>query len=104
MNQSKFRSLFFYAFIAVFIISCSGGGNEEKNNTDSTATDTTAVNTAPATNNIITTPENMMLVKHRVSNFEKWKTSFEARDSVREAIGIHNYVIGRGLKDSNLVL
>jgi hypothetical protein len=46
----------------------------------------------------------MMVVTHKVSNYAKWKASYDAHDSMRLASGIHNYVIGRGMKDSNMVL
>ena len=45
-----------------------------------------------------------MVVKHKVSNYAKWKTSYDAHDSARLASGIHSYVIGRGLQDSNMIL
>jgi len=46
----------------------------------------------------------MMMAKHRVSNFAKWKASYEEHDSLRQANGLHSYVIGRGVDDSNTVL
>jgi hypothetical protein len=46
----------------------------------------------------------MMVVTHKVSNYAKWKTSYDQHDSARLANGIHSYVIGRGLKDSNMIL
>jgi hypothetical protein len=46
----------------------------------------------------------MLVVKHKVANFEKWKASYEAHDSMRLANGLHNYVIGRGVEDSNMVM
>jgi hypothetical protein len=85
-----------------FLVSCSGGGSEKKTS-DSTAVDTTtAVVTPPVTT--ITTPQNMMVAKHKVSNYAKWKASYDAHDSARLANGIHSYVIGRGLRDSNMIL
>ena len=65
---------------------------------DSTATIATTETTT------VTTPENIMIVRHKVSDFAKWKTSYEAHDSLRLASGIHSYVIGRGVEDSNTVL
>jgi hypothetical protein len=53
---------------------------------------------------IVTTPQNMMVVTHKVANFAKWKTSYDEHDSMRLANGIHNYVVGRGIEDSNMVL
>ena len=55
-------------------------------------------------NTIVTTPQNMMVVTHKVADFAKWKTSYDEHDSLRLANGIHSYVIGRGMQDSNMVL
>jgi hypothetical protein len=105
MKRFRFNGLLFYAAMAFFLTSCSGNGSKETS-TDTTATaDTTAANTvAPETNTIITTPQNMMVIMHKVSNFEKWKSAYDEHDSARLAAGIHNYVIGRGMQDSNMVL
>jgi hypothetical protein len=46
----------------------------------------------------------MMIVKHRVGNYAKWKTSYDAHDSMRLANGLHSYVIGRSPSDSNMIL
>jgi hypothetical protein len=92
----------------MFLFSC--GGNEEKTNTDtmssdSTATDTTTTMESVAPSTIITTPQNLMVVTHKVNNFTKWKASYDAHDSMRLVNGIHSYVIGRGVgADSNRVL
>jgi hypothetical protein len=89
--------------MAFFFTSC--GGNEQKTNTETVSTDTTAAatTTAPVITTV-TTPQNMVVARHKVSDFAKWKASYEARDSMRLANGIHSYVIGRGLQDSNTVL
>jgi len=105
MNHHKFTSMLFCAAMVLFLTSC--GGNEEKPSTETTSTDTTtstAASTATTpTNTIITTPQNMMIVTHKVKDFAKWKTSYDEHDSLRLASGIHSYVIGRGLNDSNMV-
>jgi len=94
--------LLFYSMVFL-LVSCSGGGTEKKASTDSTATDTTAAVVTPKVTTI-TTPQNMMVVTHKVSNYAKWKASYDEHDSARLANGIHNYVIGRGLKDSNMIM
>lgn len=45
-----------------------------------------------------------MIVWHKVGNFSKWKTSYEAHDSMRMANGMHNFIIGRSVQDTNMVL
>jgi hypothetical protein len=41
---------------------------------------------------------------HNVADFGKWLTAFESHDSGRLASGLHKYVVGRGLMDTNMVL
>jgi len=105
MSQSRFTCMLFCASMVFFLSSC--GGNEEKSTTDTTNTDTTTTaTTAPAiaANTIVTTPQSMMIVTHKVKDFAKWKVSYDEHDSLRLANGIHSYVIGRGLNDSNMVV
>jgi hypothetical protein len=109
MNQHRFISLLCCTAMMFFLISCGGGGSEEKSTTDTTATTTdttTATSTTPqpAASAIITTPQDMMVVTHKVKDFAKWKMAYDGHDSARLASGIHSYVIGRGVPDSNMVL
>jgi hypothetical protein len=107
MNQLRFTCLLFCAGVVIFLTSCGGGGSEEKSSTDTTTnTDTTSTAaTAPAaTSTISTTPQNMMVATHKVKDFAKWKAAYDGHDSMRLASGIHSYVVGRGLNDSNMVL
>jgi hypothetical protein len=88
-----------------FLSSC---GENDQNKTTTTADDsttTTSTSTSTSSNStIVTAPQTILSVTHRVSNFAKWKASYEAHDSMKLAFGIHNYVIGRGVEDSNMVL
>jgi len=78
-------------------VSCNSGGDKKD---DKAAKDTAAsVMAAPPA-----APKDVMVVKHKVANFAKWKIGYESGDSIRAAHGLHNYVIGRGLEDSNTVL
>src|SRR6476661_2233260 len=82
----------------------SCGGDEKK--TETTASDSTAVTdtTTKTESTVSTTPETVLIVRHKVANYAKWKASYDGHDSFRLASGIHNYVIGRGVDDSNMVL
>lgn len=105
MKKSGFTGPLFLAAMVFFLSSCGGDGSKEQASTD-TAT-TTAEATAPEiipANTIVTTPQNMMVVTHKVSNFAKWHKSYDENDSLRLANGVHSYVIGRGVQDSNTVL
>ncbi|MCW3119989.1 MAG: hypothetical protein JWM28_4071, partial [Chitinophagaceae bacterium] len=92
--------------VALVMLFSSCGGNEDKTTDTTTATDTTATTTTPTTteSTVDTMPQNILIVWHKVGNFAKWKTSYDAHDSTRLAYGIHNYVIGREVDDSNMVL
>jgi hypothetical protein len=84
--------------VAMFVLfSCNSG--EEKKIAD--APDTTSVKppepTAPAG------PVTVLTIMHKVANFDKWLPAYEAHESARMANGLRNYVVGRGLKDSNMV-
>lgn len=101
MKQFKFLSS--TAIVMLMLFSCNSGSNEKTTSTDSTATtvtDTTKQMQAekPAM------PSMTLLVKHKVANFDKWMTAYEGHDSTRVAYGLHNFVVGRSIKDSNLVL
>jgi hypothetical protein len=104
MKRFTFAGTLSYAVMALFFMSCGGGNSSVATTKDSTTADTTTTAVTPQANTIITTPQNMMVIISKVSNYEKWKASYDGRDSVRLAAGMHNYVIGRGMKDSNMVL
>ena len=104
MNKSRFHAIFYASFILV-LASC--GSNQSNESSNSTAADSTTAPsndsvTAPST--IVNTPQNMMVATHRVANFAKWKASYDSNDSLRLAFGVHSYVIGRGIEDSNMVM
>ncbi|HEX2683131.1 MAG TPA: hypothetical protein VHL77_04330, partial [Ferruginibacter sp.] len=49
-------------------------------------------------------PGNLAVVMIKVANFEKWLPDYESHDSIRQAFGLHNFSIARGVKDSNTVM
>lgn len=102
MKSLRFMGLLFCAAILFFLTSCGGNESKETTNTDSTAVESTAV--VPEPNTIITTPENMMIVTHKVTDFEKFQAAYDEHDSMRLANGLHNYVIARGVQDPNMVM
>lgn len=102
MKQLKISCLLFRAAIVFFLTSCGGGSNEKKAEADTTSTSTATTEPGPV-NTIITTPQSMVVVMHKVANYAKWKPAYDAHDSTRLANGLHSYVIGRGLNDSNMV-
>lgn len=98
--------MLFGASMTFFLMSC-GGGEEKKSSestADTSAASTTATTTPAPVNTIITTPTNMLIVRHKVANFAKWTAAYDGHDSARLADGLHNFVIGRGAPDSNMVV
>ena len=106
MKNARFAGMLLSAATAIFLTSCGGSGSGETASKDSTAADTTAktATTEAPKSTIVTTPENMVIVTHKVANYAKWKMAYDGHDSARLAAGLHNYVIGRGLMDSNMVM
>jgi hypothetical protein len=102
MKLSRFSNSLFYGGMVLLLSSCGSGGNEKTAAADSTASADTAAK-AQAVNTIITTPQNVEVVTHKVADFAKWLVAYEGHDSARLASGLHSYVIGRGLEDSNMV-
>ena len=102
MKQLTFLSALAIAF--VFLFSSCGGDEETTTNTTTDSTTTVDSATTSAASNVTTTPETILIVRHKVADFAKWKASYEGHDSMKLANGIHNYVIGRGVEDSNMVL
>jgi hypothetical protein len=101
MKRFKFISLPLFAVAIILFSSCGGDANKAGTGPDSTSAGTT--DSPAVANTIVTSPQGMMLVTHKVSNFTKWLAAYEANDSLRLAGGIHSYVIGRAFTDSNTV-
>src|SRR5215213_4536399 len=103
MNQLKFYGKLLCTATTFFLFSC--GNTEDKTTTETTGADTTATATTKApVNTIVTTPENIMVVRNKVTDYDKWLTGFESHDSLKMANGLHNYVVGRSTEDPNMLL
>ena len=109
MKRLKFLSI---PGIALVFIFSSCGGDETKTSDTSVTTDTTAttstVDTTTTTptqqSTIDTMPSTTVIVWQRIGDFAKWKSAYDGHDSARLANGVHNYIIGRSVSDSNTVL
>jgi hypothetical protein len=105
MKSYSFLPATLFGMFLFCIVSCGGQNGEQDDVTSDSATnDTTASTITTAPSAIVTTPQHMMIGKHKVADFDKWLKSYEAHDSLRQANGIHSYVIGRGVADPNMVL
>lgn len=103
MISKRIFSASLFAALLFSFASCNDSGKETKTETTSDTTSATTMATTPASTTI-TTPQNMLVVMHKVANYAKWKTVYDGHDTARLAAGIHSYVIGRGLQDSNMIL
>ncbi len=106
MKRIDLTCLLCCAAFVLFMSSCGGSGTKDKPAGDSSTvtTDTKTTDATAPVNTIITTPQSMVIVTHKVADYAKWLMAYEGHDSARLANGLHNYVIGRGLKDSNMVM
>ena len=86
--------------VVVFLLSC---GNEPAKDESKTTDTAAAVAPAPAEVKPAFVPFKVVVVQHKVKNFEKSEAGYFNRDSLRNTFGITHYVIGRDLKDSNTV-
>ena len=102
MKHFRFLLMPLLAAMAIFVTSC---GADEDTTTAEESGDTTAA-VAPTTDAVTpaAAPINIMIVRHKVKDYAKWKPSYDAHDSLRLASGIHSFVIGRGVDDPNMVL
>ena len=91
------------AAMSLFMVSCGSGDDEKK--TEETSKDTTAKTTETPPPPTPVKPDNVAVVTHKVANYAKWKPVYDADDAARQAAGLKNYVIARGMgKDSNTVM
>jgi hypothetical protein len=103
MNQLKFYSRLLGAAAAFFLLSCNNSG--DKTTSETTGADTAATTaTVASANTIVTAPETIMVVRNKVTNYDKWLAGFEGHDSLKLANGLHNYVVGRSVEDPNMLL
>jgi hypothetical protein len=103
MKLPRLSNCLFFVGAVTLLTSCGSAGNEKTAATDSTAAADSAAK-AKAASTIVTTPQNMVVVTHKVADYAKWLAAYDGHDSARLAAGMHSYVIGRGLQDSNMVL
>src|SRR5882672_339867 len=102
MKQFKFLAAV-PVIMALVFTSCNNSADEKK--ADTTPPTDSLPKTPPKEPETPPKPSNMFVVMHKVANYAKWLTVYEADDSARKANGLTNYVIGRGSgKDSNTVL
>ncbi len=89
-----------FAFI---LFSCNNDGEKkEEVKAEETAKMDTAKVEQPAA--VVFTPFKIIMIKHTVADFEKWKAGYLAHDSMRKVYGIAHYRFGRGIDNPNMVV
>ena len=91
------------ASFAIALFSCNNSGEkQEDKKADETAKMDSAKTEKPAPP--VFTPFKILVVKHTVADFDKWKAGYMAHDSSRMAYGITHYRTGRGADNPNMVV
>ncbi|MEP6711503.1 MAG: hypothetical protein ABJA37_03755 [Ferruginibacter sp.] len=103
MKQLKFSAAIPVAVSMLFsVLSCNSGNDKKTEDATTTTADTTVAKVMeppPASK-----PGNVLIIQHKVANFDKWKVAYESHDSIRRSYGLANYILGRGLTDPNMVV
>src|SRR5664279_1641789 len=86
--------------MAILLLSC---GSEPAKKETKSADSAVAAAPAPAEVKPPFIPFKVVIVQHKVKNFDKSEAEYFNRDSLRNTYGITHYVIGRDIKDSNTV-
>lgn len=106
MICARTTTTFLLGALLLSFASCNNS-QQKTNETAADSTTSSSENTTPSASpasTIVNTPQNMLVVMHKVANYSKWKPIYDGHDTARLAAGLHNYVIGRGVQDSNMLL
>lgn len=101
MKQFRIIAAFAAAAGLLFLYSCNQS-DEKKAYTPASDTSTAKKEMPPAP--AAMGPNSVMIIRHKVADYAKWKAGYDSHDSFRVANGLHNYVITRGIDDSSLVM
>lgn len=104
--KSNFFSFpsFLVAFFILFNLSCKTGQDKKKEVTIvQKETISTSKSTSKSTPSPALASEKLMIIKHKVANYTKWVDDYETHEGVRVKYGLHNYLLTRGLDDTNMV-
>jgi len=95
------KNLVTLSFVMAIIFSCNNNAEKkEEKATTATITETRAIEIQPD----VFKPFNAVLIKHTVSDYEKWKAVFDADSSFRNEAGLHLMgPVARGLENKNVV-
>ncbi|MBK8610918.1 MAG: hypothetical protein IPL84_13500 [Chitinophagaceae bacterium] len=99
MKHLKFLAVICLAAGTSFAVSSCNSAEEKK--ADEKPADSSLVK---APDPMAAKPVYLSVMMHKVSNFSKWLKGYEAGDSLRLSHGVHNFVLARGVQDTNMVM
>lgn len=97
------RSLVIFSISMSVLLSCNNAAKEESKTADTTATDTSSTAASSQVEKPAFSPYKVVIIQHRVKNFDKAVAGYFSRDSVLRAFGLHHEVLARDMKDSNQI-
>jgi hypothetical protein len=97
-------NVFLVAAVLCTIVGCNDNTSKEGSTTGDTASANGRETPSAPASTIVTTPQNVLMVRHKVKDFSKWLMAYDGHDTARLAAGIHSFVVARGLQDSNTVM
>jgi quinol monooxygenase YgiN len=96
-NIKNFLKPVLILVFTVAFLSCKNNKTEKTVPEEAVAMDTTA---AVA----VFEPFKVIVIKHKVADYDQWRKGYDAHDSVRQAYGITHYMVGRGIDDANMIV
>jgi len=96
-NLKKILSLLLIVVITVAFLSCKNNKTEVVESEEGISMDTDTVVAAFE-------PFKLIVIKHKVADYNKWRKEYDSHDSVRQAYGITHFVVGRGMDDPNTII
>jgi quinol monooxygenase YgiN len=96
-NIKKFLTPILIVVFTVAFLSCKNNKTEKVEPEKAMPKDTT---TAVA----VFEPFKVIVIKHKVVDYDKWRKGYDAHDSMRQAYGIKHYIVGRGIDNPNMIV
>jgi hypothetical protein len=96
-NIENFLKPVLIVFLVVSFLSCKNNKTEKTETEEGMPKDT-------ATVVAVFEPFKVMVIKHKVADYDKWRKEYDAHDSIRTAYTISHYMVGRGTDDANMIV
>jgi len=96
-NIKQFLKPVLILVFAVAFLSCKNNKKEKTETEEAMPKDT-------ATAIAVFEPFKVIVIKHKVADYVKWRKEYDADDSIRTAYTISHYMVGRGTDDPNIIV